>query len=187
MQVVRSTRLAAGAAIGVLTVKAYDLLVEGALTLDVGIGRRIQPLGPVAWEIAAPRKLVFELIEAPYRRTPRAMQDKLQVWERGADMVLAAHVTHVGRRKVTTVETVRFQEPESIHFRLVRGPVPHVSEVFDLTETDGITTLTWTGELGTDFGAIGERWGTLVARSWHRAVEHSISEVRAEAKRRTNR
>jgi hypothetical protein len=69
----------------------------------------------------------------------------------------------------------------------VRGPVPHVSEVFDLTETNGITTLTWTGELGTDFGAIGERWGTLVARSWHRAVEQSIGAVRAEAERRTNR
>lgn len=183
----RRSRLAAGVAIGALAVKTYDLLVEGALTLDVSIGRRMQPLGPVAWKIAAPRKLVFELIEESYRRTPRAMQDKLQVWERGADMVLAAHVTHVGRHKVTTVETVRFQEPESIHFRLVRGPVPHVSEVFELTETDGITTLTWTGALGTDFGAIGERWGTLVARSWHRAVEQSINAVRAEAERRTHR
>jgi hypothetical protein len=185
MQVVRFTRLGAGVAIGALTLKAYDLLVRGALTLDVGIGRRVQPLGPVAWQIAAPRTLVFALIEAPYRRTPRAMEHKLEVWEHGTDMVLAAHVTRVGRRQVRTVETVRFEEPERIQFRLIRGPVPHVAEVFELTEMNGGTTLTWKGELGTDFGIVGERWGKLVARSWHSAVEQSVTAVKAEAERRT--
>ena len=180
-----ASRLLTGAAVGILLAKGYDLLVEGALTLDVGIGRRVQPLGPAAWEIAAPRELVFELIESPYRRTPRAMQDKLQVWERGTDMMLAAHVTHVGRRKVTTVETVRFEQPERIYFRLVRGPVPHVSEVFELVETNAGTELTWRGELGTDFGALGQRWGALVARSWALAVEQSIAAVKAEAERRS--
>jgi len=185
MHVVHALRVATGFAIGALLAKAYDLLVEGALTLDVGIGRRVQPLGPVAWQIAAPRDRVFDLIELAYRRTPRSMQDKLQVWERSSDMVLAAHVTQVGRRKVTTVETVRFERPVSIHFRLVRGPVPHVSETFELAETSAGTELTWRGELGTDFGALGERWGALVARSWNRAVEQSISAVRTEAERRT--
>ncbi len=178
-----ASRLLTGAAVGTLLAKGYDLLVDGAVTLDIGIGRRVQPLGPVAWEIAAPRELVFELIESPYRRTPRAMQEKLQVWERGTDMVLAAHVTAVGRRKVTTVETVRFEPPERIHFRLVRGPVPHVSEAFELAETNAGTELTWRGELGTDFGALGERWGAIVARSWARAVELSIVAVKAEAER----
>jgi hypothetical protein len=177
-------RLTLGAALGALAAKIYDLVVEGMLTVDVGIGRRIQRLGPVSWEIAAPRELVFELIESPYRRTPRALQDKLQVWERSADMVLAAHFTQVGRRKVTTVETVRFERPERIHFRLVRGPVPHVSEVFELAETSAGTELTWRGELGTDFGALGERWGAAVARSWTRAVEKTFAAVRAEAERR---
>jgi hypothetical protein len=113
------------------------------------------------------------------------MWDKLQVWERSADMALAAHTTHVGRRKVKTVETVRFERPERIHFRLVRGPVPHVSEIFELVETGAGTELTWRGELGTDFGGPGERWGALVARSWTRAVEQTITAVRAEAERRT--
>jgi hypothetical protein len=99
-------------------------------------------------------------------------------------MVLAAHVTQVGRRLVTTVETVRFEPPERIHFRLVRGPVPHLSETFELVETDAGTELTWQGELGTDFGPIGERWGRVVARSWARAVAHSIASVKAEAERR---
>jgi hypothetical protein len=175
-------RLVAGAGLGALAAKTYDLFVEGMLTIDTGIGRRLQPLGPVTWEIAAPRARVFELIESPYRRTPRALQHKLQVWERGSDMVLAAHVTEVGRRRVTTVETVRF-EPERIHFRLVRGPVPHVSELFELAETDSGTELTWRGELGTDFGWVGERWGSVVARTWARTVERSIAAVKAEAER----
>jgi hypothetical protein len=180
-------RVVAGAMLGLAAAKAYDLLVEGALTLDTGIGRRLQPLGPAAWEIAAPRDRVFELIESPYRRTPRALQHKLQVWERGSDMVLAAHITQVGRRSVTTVETVRFERPERISFRLVRGPVPHLSEAFELGETDAGTELTWSGELGTDFGPIGERWGTLVAQSWAREVAKSITAVKTEAERRARR
>ncbi len=172
----------AGAA---LVGKAFDLLVAGALTIDTGVGRRIQPLGPVTWEIAAARELVFELIESPYRRTPRALQDKLQVWERGSDMVLAAHFTEVGRRRVTTVETVQFKRPHLVRFRLLRGPVPHISETFQLEPAEGNTLLTWEGELGTDFGALGESWGRLVATSWARAVEQSIATVKAEAEHRT--
>ena len=182
MRLARLTFPLVGAAV---LAKAFDLLVEGALTLDTGVGRRIQPLGPITWEIAAERELVFELIESPYRRTPRALQDKLQVWERGTDMVLAAHITEVGRRRVTTVETVQFERPHVIRFRLVRGPVPHVSETFVLEQSNSHTTLTWQGELGTDFGALGEAWGRRVAASWGRAVEQSIATVKAEAERRT--
>ena len=165
--------------------KLFDLLVEGAVTLDTGLGRRVQPLGPCSWQIAAPRELVFELIEGPYRRTPRALREKLEVWERGGDMVLAAHMTQVGRRKVKTVETVRFGPPERIHFRLVRGPVPHVAERFELEDSgSGETTLTWVGELGTDFGPLGEWFGARVARSWQRTVETSMGAVKTEAERR---
>ena len=180
-------RLAAGAALGALAAKTYDLVAEGALTIDTGIGRRLQPLGPETWQIAAPRSRVFELLESPYRRTPRALKHKLQVWERGADMVLAAHVTEVGRRRVITVEAVRFEAPARIHFRLVRGPVPHVSEMFELAETDSGTELTWRGDLGTDFGWVGERWGRAVARSWASAVERSVAAVKAEAERSSRR
>jgi hypothetical protein len=88
---------------------------------------------------------------------------------------------------VTTVETVGFERPERIRFRLVRGPVPHLSEAFELAETGVGTELTWTGELGTDFGAIGERWGSLVARAWQAAVAESVAAVKAEAERRARR
>ena len=166
----------------------YLLLARGDLTLDVGVGRRVQRLGPVTWRIAAPREVVFDVLEEPYLgRTPRALAAKLQVWERSGDMALAAHRTAAGALTATTVETVRFERPERIHFRLVRGPVPHVVEQFVLDEADGGTRLVWEGELGTDLWGLGAWWGARVARVWERAVRSSLESVRAEAERRATR
>ncbi len=163
----------------------YVLTVRGALALDLGIGRRLRPLGPQQVTVAAPRELVFEVIAAPYRRTPRAMRDKLEVLERGSDLVLAAHHTPVAHGlKATTVETVRFEPPGRIAFRLVRGPVPYVKENFDLQEVDGVTELLYSGELGTDLWGLGAAWGSVVARSWERTVAASLANIRAEAERR---
>src|SRR5436190_2026637 len=101
--------------------RLYRLLASGALTVDVGVGRRTRPLGPLSWDIAADCEVVFDVIANPYLgRTPRALEDKLQVWERGSDMVLAAHFTPVRRGVTTTVETVRFERPQRIDFRVVR-------------------------------------------------------------------
>jgi hypothetical protein len=167
--------------------RAYRLLASGALTLDVGVGRRVRPLGPVSWAIAAPREVVCEVVMAPYLgRTPRALADKLEVWERGTDMALAAHFTEVRGRTTTTVETVRCERPARIDFRLVRGPVPHLRESFVLEETESGTRLTWEGELGTDLWAVGAWWGDRVARAWERAVRTSLRSVSAEAERRTH-
>jgi hypothetical protein len=38
--------------------------------------------------------------------------------------------------------------------------------------------------MGTDLGALGERWGDLVERSWVGAVRTSFATIRAEAERR---
>ena len=46
-----------------------------------------------------------------------------------------------GRLTATTVETVTFDRPRRVAFRLVRGPVPHVTEEFMLSEHDGGTEL----------------------------------------------
>ena len=101
----------------------YRLYARGQLTLDTGIGRRVQPLGPVDFEIAASHEVVFEVIASPYLgRTPRALQNKLAVWERSSDMALAAHFTEVKCGTTTTVETVCLERPERIDFRVVRGP-----------------------------------------------------------------
>jgi hypothetical protein len=168
--------------------RAYRLLTSGALTVDLGLGRRTRPLGPLVWHIAASRETVFDVIAAPYvGRTPHALEEKLQVWERGSDMVLAAHFTEVKCGIATTVETVRFQRPQQIDFRVVRGPVPHVVESFLLEAVDDGTKLLWQGELGTDLWALGVWWGQRVTRAWERAVRESLDDVRREAERRGRR
>jgi hypothetical protein len=176
--------LVAGSALGFAAWKAYRLLTSGALTLDLGVGRRLQPLGPLLQTIRAPQEVVFEMIAGPYLgKTPRALADKLQVWERATDMVLAAHFTKVKCGITTTLETVRFQRPDRIDFRLVRGPVPHLVESFLLTATDAGTELRWQGELGTDLWAIGAWWGGRVARAWTKAVRTSLHKLAGEVER----
>jgi hypothetical protein len=166
----------------------WALVVRGALSPDLGVGRRYRPLGPIRVEIAAPRDVVFDVISHPYLgRTPRALRSKLEVLERGVDVVLAAHYTRVYGMTATTVETVRFERPERVHFRLVRGPVPHVLEQFVLHETAGGTELAYSGELGTDLWAVGAMWGAAVARKWEETVEFSLQAVKAEAERRATR
>jgi hypothetical protein len=145
----------------------------------------MRPLGPFTWQIAAPREVVFDVIASPYfDRTPRALERKLRVLERGENMVLAEHFTPVGPVVTTTVETVRFEPPERVHFRLVRGPVPYVLEQFVLRDVDGGTGLEYRGELGTDFWALGRWWGGVVASRWEETVRDSLAGIRDEAERR---
>ncbi len=175
----------AGAALGGLGLGLYALLVRGSLTIDVGIGRSVRRLGPIVWRIGAPRELVFEVISAPYlRRTPRALESKLRVLERSETMVLAEHFTPVGPVVTTTLETVRFEPPERVHFRLVRGPVPYVSEQFLLRENGEGTTLEYSGELGTDLWGFGRLYGRVVAHRWEAAVRGSLAAIKTEAERR---
>jgi len=160
--------------------------VTGKLTIDTGWGRRVRPLGPFSVEIAAPVATVFDVIAAPYLgRTPRAMAGELRVLQRGTDMVLAEHYTpvHGGRLIAATLETVTFDRPHRVTFRLVRGPVPHVAEEFTLTEHDGATRLEYSGELGTDFGAAGQWWADRVAAAWEAAVRSSFEGIQTEAER----
>jgi hypothetical protein len=102
----------------------YVGLVSGAIPVNLGIGRRTRPLGPLQVRIAARRELVFDVIAAPYAERPtRAMREKVEVLDRGTDLVLAAHYTPIrGRLRATTVETVRFQPPTRIDFPA--GPRP---------------------------------------------------------------
>lgn len=166
----------------------YLGLVSGAVPVDLGVGRRTRPLGPISLQIAAPRETVFAVIAAPYAERPsRALREKVQVLARGSDMVLAAHYTSVrGRLRATTVETVLLDAPARVDFRLVRGPVPHVLKSFVLDEADGGTMLVYTGELGTDLWGVGQRWGDLVAGRWESVVLSSLHTVKHEAERRTS-
>jgi carbon monoxide dehydrogenase subunit G len=166
----------------------YLLAARGSLTLDVGVGRRFRPLGPIVRSIAAPPEMVFDVIADPYLgRTPRALRAHMEVWERGTDMVLAAHFTPVGRLTTTTVETVRFERPHTIAFRLVRGPVPHVTETYELEPEGEGTRFTYRGELGADLWALGAWWSNRVAGPWERTVAASLDGIQEEAERRARR
>ena len=182
-------RRVAAAAGGTALLAAGGLLVTRAgLTLDIGVGRRIRPLGPIRIDIAAPPEIVFDVIAAPYlHKTPRALRAKLEVIERGTDLVLAAHHTPLTRGlTVTTVETVHFERPHRISFRLIKGPVPHVLERYELEPGDGGTSFVYTGELGTDLWRLGTWWGDRVTPSWERTVAASLEAVRVEAERRSH-
>jgi hypothetical protein len=167
----------------------YKLAIEGKLTVDVGLGRTVRPLGPITTDIAAPREIVFDVIARPYLdRTPRAMADELEVIERGSDMVLAAHRTPVGHGLVsTTLETVRFLRPDRIDFRLVRGPVPYVAEQFVLLDSDRGTKLDYAGELGADFWQAGRWWAEQVAPKWEATVRSSLERIGLESERRASK
>lgn len=189
MGIGRRVSVAGGAVLGGLA-GGFLLLVRGAVTVDLGVGRRSRPLGPLHAEIMARPETVFDIVAAPYLgRTPRAMADKLRVVERGDDMVIAEHDTRVlgGRMVTTTVESVRFERPNLIHFRLLRGPVPLVIETFEFTSggAGATTQFEYRGELSTDLWSLGAWWGNVVARRWEHAVSESLESIRAEAERRT--
>jgi hypothetical protein len=169
---------------GVVTLLSW--MARGRLTLDADLGRSFHPLGPVAVEIDAPRDLVFEYLSAPYLgRTPRQVATTLEVIERGSDMVVARHFSKVAFYTSETVESVRFEAPERISFRHLRGPVPHAVEAFELVERNGGTELVYTGELGIDFWVLGRLAGRYwVTPTWLGIVNEHLDEVKAAAEAR---
>jgi Polyketide cyclase / dehydrase and lipid transport len=171
---------------GAATTGAYVGLVTGRLTLDLGIGRRTRPLGPLHVDIAASREAVYAAAAAPYAdRQTRALGEKVEILERTGQMVLAAHRTPVGARlTAVTVETVSLDPPSLMGFRLLRGPVPYVVETFTFDEIADGTRLTYLGELGTDLWRLGQAWGDLVARSWVQAVRDSMAAIKTDSERR---
>ena len=173
------------AAAGALMRAAYRQLTRGNLTLDTGIGRRTAPLGPLTVDIDAPRPLVFEVVAAPYLgRAGTAAAEHIEILERGTDLVVAAHHTPAAGGVSTTVEAVGFEPPHRVTFRLLRGPVPHVVESFDLEEVGAGTRLRYEGEIGTDFWWLGAAWGALVARVWVRTVQTSLDDIRNRSEQR---
>ena len=167
----------------------YYLTVRGSLVADVKVGRRKVELEEFETTIGAPRETVFEVIASPYlQRTPHAMADKLKVLERGSDMVLAEHYTPATFGIVTTtLETVRFEPPERVHFRLLRGPVPHAEEIFELFAEGATTRFHYMGRLEADWGPAGAAWARAVARHWNCKVRDSVEAVKVEAERRASR
>jgi hypothetical protein len=159
----------------------FLLLAMGRLHLDLGWGRSLHELGPIELEIAAPRELVFKLISEPYLgHTPE--DSKIEVLARGEDLAVAAHLTKVHFYEARTVEVIEFEAPARVGFRHLTGPVPYAVEQFALEETDGGTTLRFSGEVGIDFYLLGRIAGRYWVRpQWERAVREHLDDLKERA------
>jgi hypothetical protein len=170
--------LAASVAAGFL------LLAMGRLHLDLGWGRSIHPLGPIAVRINARRDLVFELICTPYlERAPR--DSGIEVLARGRDVAVALHRTKVHFYEARTVEAIDFEPPARVGFRHLTGPVPHAVEEFTLEDAGGGSELRYHGEIGIDYFLLGR----LAARhwvrpQWERMVREHMEDVKRRAEQR---
>jgi len=174
-----------GAVLALLVVGLVWAWLLGKLTLDVGWGRSTHPLGPLEMAVGAPPEIVYDVVASPYlSHTPRELRGQLEVLERGADLVVAAHHTRLWWLTSTTVESVRFERPERVSFRLLRGVAPHVREQFTFEESDQGTIVRYGGELAMDFWIPGRIAGRLVARTWKRVVRQHMEQVKGIAEDR---
>jgi hypothetical protein len=129
---------------------------------------------------------VFEILAAPYLgKMPASMKGKIEVLDRHGDLVVALHRTRLPVRDAITVETVTFERPTRVTFKLLRGPVPYVEEEFLLEEGDGETEFTYTGQLGADLWALGRIYGGRIVKPvWEKVVRDSLAQVKAAAEDR---
>ena len=165
----------------------FLLLAMGRLSLDLGWGRSIHPLGPITMRIEAPREMVLEMITAPYvGRTPS--RSGIEVMARSERLVVASHRTKVHFYEARTVEVIEIEPPNRVGFRHLHGPVPHAVERFELAEEGGGTGIEYGGELGIDFFVLGR----LAARhwvrpQWERVVREHLEDLKRRAEERATR
>ncbi|HEY3211567.1 MAG TPA: SRPBCC family protein [Actinomycetota bacterium] len=178
--------VAVSAVLVLLLILLVGAWLLGRLTIDLGWGRTRHPLGPIELLIDAPRGVVFDVVASPYlSRTPRELRGELEVLERGSDLVVAAHHTRLSLLTSTTVETVRFEAPDRISFRLLRGVAPSVTEEFTFEETDAGTVMAYRGQLAMDFWVFGRVAGRfLVKPTWEKVVRRHLGDVKAIAEER---
>jgi Polyketide cyclase / dehydrase and lipid transport len=165
----------------------FLLLAMGRLHLDLGWGRSVHALGPITIRIAAPRDLVFEIINAPYAGRAGSGSGVEVIAGDGA-LVVAAHNTKVHFYTARTVEVVEFEPPGRVAFKHLTGPVPAASEQFTLADVDEGTELLYSGEFGVDFFVLGRIAGRHWVRpQWERSVREHLDDLKARAEARAAR
>ena len=167
----------------VLVVGAFLMLAMGRLHLDLGWGRSVHQLGPITIGIEAPRKLVFEIVAAPY--LGRASGSDIDLLAGDERLAVAAHHTKVHFYTARTVEVIELDPPGRVGFRHITGPVPHAVEEFTLSDLDGETELRYEGEIGIDFFVLGRLAGRHWVRpQWERGVRRHLDSVKRGAEER---
>ena len=182
--------VAVSVALAALLVILVGAWMSGSLTIDLGWGRSVHPLGPITLTVAAPRDTVFEVLAAPYReRAPREVREQVEILESAGDLVVAAHHTRLWGFTSTTVESVRLVPPGRIEFRGLRGPPPAVREEFVLSEEGDGTRVEYRGELAVDFWVFGRLAARLMRPTWEGVVGRHLDDARrmAEQRSRVNR
>ena len=110
------------------------------------------------------------------------MREQVHVLAPSGPMLLATHRTPIrGRLTAVTVETVVLGPARPDPFSARARPGPPTSTTFTFTELGEGTSLTYTGELGTDLWALGERWGDLVTPTWENTMHASLNRIKAAA------
>jgi hypothetical protein len=166
---------------------SFLLLAMGRVHLDLGWGRSLHELGPIAIDVAAPRELVFEVLSAPYvgRASGGA---EVEVLARREGIAVAAHFTKVHFYTARTVEVVELDAPTRLGFRHLTGPVPHAVEQFELDGVGERTELRYDGEIGIDFFVLGRVAARYWVRpQWERTVRQHLEDVRRRAEQRADR
>lgn len=165
----------------------FLLLAMGRVTLDLGRGRSLHSLGPLAVRIEAPREIVFEILSAPY--TGRASGGaEIELLAGNETLAVAAHHTKVHFYTARTVEIIELEPPSRIGFRHLAGPVPHAVEQFALSEAGDATELAYDGEIGIDFAWLGRLAArTWVRPQWERTVASHLDDVKQRAELRASR
>jgi hypothetical protein len=165
----------------------FLLVAMGRLHLDLGWGRSIHALGPITIRIAAPRELVFEIINAPYAGRAGSGSG-VEVIARDGALVVAAHHTKIHFYTARTVEVVEFEPPTRVVFEHLTGPVPQATEQFNLADVDEGTELLYSGEFGIDFFVLGRIAGRHWVRpQWERSVRQHLDDLKAGAEARAAR
>jgi len=171
--------------LGALFVILVGSWLTGRLTVDLGWGRSVHPLGPLTLRIAAPREIVFQILAAPYRaRAPREVRRRVEILESGEDLVIAAHHTPVWGFTSTTVESVRLSPPDRIEFRGLRGPPPAVHEEFVLHDESDGTRIEYRGQLSLDFWVFGRLGARLMRPTWEGVVRRHLEDAKRMAEER---
>jgi hypothetical protein len=131
-------------------------------------------LTPVEVHINAQRELVFQYLTAFGAAGPGRERSAIVLEDHGNRKLIEFHSRVKGllgrTKRVTTVEWVTLNEPASIDFEGVKGPLSLLRDRFELEDHGSCTVLRYSSTIGVPGGILGWPAGTR-SPSWHVTCE----------------